>query len=356
MKRIGWPPGERVGKQSAYSQAGVNVDVADEAKKEMGKQLETADRRVLNRVGAFASLFEAKFDGIREPVLVLKAEEPGSKQLLAFQHDRVEGVCFDLVNHLINDVVVMGAKPEVMLDIILCGKFEKDIVLRVVAAIAQACSAQGCSLLGGETSEQPRVLPAGGYMLNASAVGVVEKSRIIDGSKIQTGNRVVALASNGLHTNGYSLVRKLMEEHPAFLEGQIGGESVLDVILRPHYCYYPVLKTLFPEDILLGLAHITGGGIEGNLDRILPEGTAALIDLSQIRVPEIFARIRQFGSVEDADMLRTFNLGVGLAAVVRPEDVSRLVRRSAEFGLDAYDIGEIVAGGQNVRFRGALSW
>jgi phosphoribosylformylglycinamidine cyclo-ligase len=250
----------------------------------------------------------------------------------------------------------MGAKPEVVLDIILCGKFEKDIVLRVVGGIAQACAAQGCSLLGGETSEQPRVLPAGGYMLNATAVGVVEKSRIIDGSKIQTGHRVVALASNGLHTNGYSLVRKLMEEQPAFLEGSVGSETVLDVILRPHYCYYPVLKTLFPEDILLGLAHITGGGIEGNLDRILPAGTAALIDLAKLRVPEIFRRVRQFGAVDDTDMLRTFNMGVGLTAVVKPENVDHLVARCREFSLDAYDIGAIVQGEGNVRFQNSLSW
>jgi phosphoribosylformylglycinamidine cyclo-ligase len=338
----------------SYLKSGVNVDLADQTKKEMADSLHHTDSRVLNRVGAFASLFEARFDGIREPVLVLKAEEPGSKQLLAFQHDRVEGICYDLINHLINDIAVMGAKPEVVLDIILCGKMDKTVVLRIVRAMAEACNAQGAKLVGGETSEQPGVLPAGSFMLNASVVGVVEKADIIDGSKIEVGDAVVSLASNGIHTNGYSLIRKLAEADPDFLKQSCGTESMLEAVLRPHYCYYPVLKTLFPTKKLRGLAHITGGGIQGNLDRILPAGTAADIDLATLRVPEVFWKIQAAGGVSHGDMLKTFNMGVGLTAVVPQTDVAAVIEHCAAAGLYANEIGRIVPGDQTVRFTGEL--
>jgi phosphoribosylformylglycinamidine cyclo-ligase len=338
----------------SYLKSGVNVDLADQTKKEMAESLNHADTRVLNRVGAFASLFEARFDGIREPVLVLKAEEPGSKQLLAFQHDRVEGVCYDLINHLINDIAVMGAKPEVVLDIILCGKMEKSVVLRIVRAMAEACAAQDAKLVGGETSEQPGVLPAGSFMLNASVVGVVEKADIIDGSKIEVGDAVISFASNGIHTNGYSLVRKLAEADGGFLKQPCGAETMLDAVLKPHYCYYPVLRTLFPTKTLRGLAHITGGGIQGNLNRILPAGTSAEIDLSTLRVPEVFRKIQQAGTVNDDDMLKTFNMGVGLTAVVRQSDVAIVLEHCAAAGLDANVVGRIVPGDQTVGFTGKL--
>jgi phosphoribosylformylglycinamidine cyclo-ligase len=343
-----------VDRKLTYQNAGVNISNADDTKKEMVGSMVTKDNRVLNKPGAFASLFVADFPGITNPVLVLKAEEPGSKQQLAFQYGRVNHICADLVNHLVNDIIVMGAKPEVVLDIILCGAIEKEVVLDIVKYLAQACRDQGCSLIGGETSEQPNVLPQGSYMLNASILGVVDREHIIDGSKIKAGDVVLALASNGLHTNGYSLVRKLIEEAVEILEEKVDGETFLDVILRPHKCYYHPLKDCFMLPGLRGLAHITGGGIEGNLNRILPLGMDALIDLGTIEIPAIFSTIQSFGNVDHNEMLRTFNMGVGMTVVADPAIIPKIREHLDQYGCPSFVIGSIAPGNQQVRFQGKL--
>ncbi|HEY2493761.1 MAG TPA: phosphoribosylformylglycinamidine cyclo-ligase [Paenibacillus sp.] len=340
----------------SYAQVGVDIDNADATKKDMQKSLETTDSRVLNKSGAFAALFEAKFDGIENPVLVLKAEEPGSKQLLSFRHNKVSNICYDLINHLVNDIIVMGAKPEAVLDIILCGKIEKEIVVEVVEAISNACRAQDCVLIGGETSEQPKVLPEGSYMLNASILGVVDKHKIIDGSKIVKGDVVIALASNGLHTNGYTLVRTLMDTMPQILDEKVEGDSFLDAILTPHRCYYQNLKELFPKDVIHGLAHITGGGIKGNLNRILPSGLDARIELDKIKTHPIFEIIKRYGNVDDEEMLKTFNMGVGITLVSHPEDATQIIEHLKLTGCNAYIIGEIVDGEQCVEYINQLNY
>jgi len=340
----------------SYEKAGVNIDAADATKRAMAKSLETRDPRVLNRIGAFASLYDASFPEYEHPLLVLKSEEPGSKQNLALQHGRVESICYDLINHLINDVIVMGAKPLSVQDVIVCGKLEKEVVGRLVATMAEACRAQECTLTGGETSEQPGVLEAGLYVLTASAVGVVEKSRIIDGSKIKIDDRVIAVASNGLHTNGYSLVRALMARKPEIMDVKAGGEPFLDAILRPHTAYYQAVKGLFDLPGLHGMAHITGGGIQDNLNRILPADRDAAVDRSLIRVLPIFKVIRDAGGVDDADMLRTFNMGVGLTLVADDAAVEQIRKHLAKKGLDSYVIGEIVAGEKKVVYRNAVRW
>ncbi|MCC7146559.1 MAG: phosphoribosylformylglycinamidine cyclo-ligase [Phycisphaeraceae bacterium] len=344
--------------QLSYEKSGVNIATADATKREMAKSLETTDARVLNRLGAFASLFDGRFPGYEHPVLVLKTEEPGSKQKLALSHGRVESIAQDMIHHLINDIAVMGAKPLSVQDAIICGKLEKEVVKRLVDAMAKACREHGCTLTGGETSEQPGVLEAGGYVLVSSVVGVVEKSRIIDGSAIRQGDVVLAVASNGLHTNGYSLVRALMERRPEILAEKIDGQSFMDAILQPHRCYLKPLVELFdlPKPRLHGLAHITGGGIEGNLNRVLPAGLDAAIDLDKIRVLPLFSLIRRFGAVPDADMLRTFNLGVGLTAVVDPADVETVCGVFRRHGQEAYAIGCIENGNQQVRYRGQMRW
>jgi len=339
-----------------YAGAGVNIRNADETKREMAGSMESDDARILNKPGAFASLFAASFRDVKEPVLVLKAEEPGSKQWLAFQHNQIRSICYDLIHHLVNDIIVMGAKPEVVLDIILCGQLEKETVLEIVQGISEACKEQGCSLIGGETSEQPKVLPAGTYMLNASILGVVDKERIIDGSKIEIGDVVLALPSNGLHTNGYSLVRKLMEEKPEILKETVEGESFLEAILKPHQCYYQMLKGLFGMEELHGLAHITGGGIEGNLNRILPANMSAKVDVGNLRVLPIFGVIKRYGQVPDTDMLRTFNMGVGITMVVKPSALPAVTAHLRQFGCEAYVIGEIVEGNQTVVLEGQLQY
>lgn len=342
--------------QLSYKKAGVDIDVADAVKKVMAKSLETADKRVLNKIGAFASLFEGTFPEYKHPVLVLKTEEPGSKQKLAFQYNRVSSICYDMINHLINDIIAMGAKPLSVQDAIICGKLEKEVVTELVESISQACRKQDCVLIGGETSEQPGVLEAGIYILTASIVGVVEKSKIIDGSKIEEGDSVLAVASNGLHTNGYSLVRALMAQKPEIIKFQVEGESFLEAILKPHKCYYQSFRGLFNLPEIHGIAHITGGGIGGNLNRILPEDLDAVIDLGKIEVLPIFKILKEMGGVKESDMMRTFNIGVGMTIVVKKTALKAVRKHLLKKNCHNYIIGEIAKGKKKVVYRGKLNW
>ena len=338
----------------SYASAGVDIDNADQTKREMARSLETNDARVLNKIGAFATLFDGHFPEYQHPVLVLKSEEPGSKQKLAFAHGHYESVCYDLVNHLINDIIVMGAHPLSMQDVIVCGKLEKDVITRVVDAMAAACRAQECTLTGGETSEQPGVVPAGTYVLTASVVGVAEKSQVIDGSTIRAGDQVLAVASNGLHTNGYTLVRALLDAQPDLAEVDVEGERFLDVILRPHLCYYRAVRDLYTSDSLRGMAHITGGGVRDNLSRVLPVDLDAQIDLGAFEIPAIFRTLHERGQFDPADMVRTFNMGVGLTLVVAADSVEQTIQHLAAHDCRAYPIGEITAGAKKVDYSGQL--
>ncbi len=342
-------------KKLSYQQSGVNRDTENETKAEMAGALKTTDARVLNQIGAFASLYDGAFPGYEHPVLVLKTEEPGTKQLLAFQHDKFESICHDLVNHLVNDCIVMGARPLSIQDCIVCGKVEKEKVVRMVGAFAEAAKNNEATLTGGETSWQPGVIPEGTYILTASIVGVVEKNQIIDGSKIQEGDVVLALASSGVHTNGISLVRKIIEE-TGIVDEKVEGKPFIEAALTPHRAYYKALKGLFGKDGLVGLAHITGGGMQENLNRILPKGLDAKIDLSKIKVLPIFKTLKQFGELEDADMLRTFNMGVGLAAVVKKEFAAEAEEHLKKEGIETYQIGGITPGSQKVEFESSLAW
>jgi len=343
-------------KKLSYKQSGVDRDTENETKEGMASALETADKRVLNKIGAFASLYDGAFPEYEHPILVLKTEEPGTKQLLAFQYDKVESVCHDLVNHLVNDAIVMGARPLSIQDCIICGKVEKEKVLRMVNAFSEAAKNNECTLTGGETSWQPGTIAEGTYVLTASIVGVVEKEKIIDGSKIQEEDAIIALASSGVHTNGISLVRKIMESSPEILEEEIGGKPFIEAVLTPHRPYYNCLKDLFGNDKLVGLAHITGGGMQENLNRILPEGLSAKVDLSSVRILPIFKALKKFGNLEDADMLRTFNMGVGLTAFVRKEFAEEAMAHMKAMGVEAYEIGTIVEGNKTVAFTGELNW
>ena len=340
----------------SYKGAGVDIDVANATKRRMAESLQTSDPRLLNRLGAFAALFEASFPGVQHPVLVLKTEEPGTKQRLAVEHGRYASICFDMINHLVNDTIVMGATPVAVQDAIICGQLEPDVVQEMVKALADACREQECTLTGGETSEQPGVLPAGTYVLTSSMVGVVEKAKIIDGSAIQKGDYLLALASNGLHTNGYSLVRKLIEAQPDIVDRDVAGQSFLDAVLTPHRCYYQAVRGLFDNPDLHGMAHITGGGVAENVNRILPDDLTAQVDLSALRFPPVFKVIREAGQVSDADMLRTFNMGVGLALAASPSAVPAMQKHLKARGYDSLVCGEIVPGHGDVAFRGALNW
>ena len=334
----------------------VNIDLANETKKAMSDALETSNTRVLNKIGAFSSLYDIKFEEYKNPVLVLKTEEPGSKQLIAAQYDKLENVSYDMINHLINDCIVMGARPLTVQDAIICGKMEKDAINKIVHAVSDACKAQGCVLTGGETSEQPGVLQEGTYILTSSIVGIVEKDEIIDGSKIEVGDVVISLESSGIHTNGYTLVRSIMKEYPEVLNERVGGKTFVEAILEPHRCYYNTIKDLFGKGIITGLAHITGGGICENLNRILPANVNAKIDASKYQILDIFKLIKKTGNVDEKEMLRTFNLGVGLTVVAKKDSADEIINYVKAKGVNAYVIGEIVPGNKQVTVEGEFNW
>jgi phosphoribosylformylglycinamidine cyclo-ligase len=339
----------------SYSKAGVDIAYTDTIKREMAKHLETDDRRVLNRMGAFASLYDISFPALKNPVLVLKSEEPGSKQKLAMEYGYTESICHDMINHLVNDIAVMGAKPLAVLDTIVCGNAEKDTIKTLVKGISEACKENECSLVGGETSIQPLVVDSGVYVLTSSIAGIVEKSEIIDGSAIREGDCILAVASNGLHTNGYSLVRLLMDKMPQIKLDKIDGLTFIEQMMKPHTPYYKALKGLFSKNIIHGMAHITGGGIEGNLCRVIPENLSARIDLSKIKVLNIFKYIRQNGNISDEEMLRTFNCGVGLIMVVSERDKEVVMKHINTF-YPCYEIGMIEKGENKIVFDKKIDW
>lgn len=326
----------------SYSKAGIDITYTDTIKKEMSKHLETKDSRVLNGLGPFASLYDIKFPDIENPVLVLKSEEPGSKQKLAMEYGYTESICHDMINHLVNDIVVMGAKPLAVLDTIVCGNAEKDTIKTLVKGVSDACRENECSLVGGETSIQPLVIESGIYVLTSTIAGIAERSRVIDGSAIEAGDAVLAVASNGLHTNGYSLVRLLMDKMPQIKLDKIDGLTFVEQIMKPHTPYYKSIKGLFDKGVIHGMAHITGGGIEGNLRRVIPDGLCAEIDLSKLRILNIFKYIRNIGNISDEEMLRTFNCGVGLCVVVSQQNKAAVIRHIGKF-YDCYEIGAIEA-------------
>lgn len=346
---------ERDAEGLSYSKAGIDIAYTDAIKKEMSEHLETGDRRILNSLGAFASLYDMDFPEIQNPVLVLKSEEPGSKQKLAMEYGYTESICHDMINHLVNDIAVMGARPLAVLDTIVCGNAEKDTIKALVKGISESCRENECLLVGGETSIQPLVVASGVYVLTSSIVGIAERSKVVDGSAIETGDAVLAIASNGLHTNGYSLVRLLMDKMPQIKLDKIDGLTFIEQIMKPHTPYYQAIKGLFDQNILHGMAHITGGGIEGNLCRVIPDGLSARIDLSKIRVLNIFKYIRDSGNISDEEMLRTFNCGVGFILVVLREKKNMVMKHINQF-YDCYEIGNIEKGEYKVAFEQRMNW
>lgn len=339
----------------SYSKAGVDIAYTDAIKREMKKHLDTDDKRVLNGIGPFASLYDIKFASIKNPVLVLKSEEPGSKQKLAMEYGYSESICHDMINHLVNDIVVMGAKPLAVLDTIVCGNAEKYTINSLVKGISEACKENDCSLVGGETSIQPYVIDAGVYVLTSSIAGIVDKSKIIDGSAIKEGDAVIAIASNGLHTNGYSLVRMLMDQKPHIKLDKINGITFIEQIMKPHTPYYKAIKGMFDSNIIHGMAHITGGGIEGNLCRVIPDGLSAEIDLSCIELLDIFKYIRDIGGISDDEMLRTFNCGVGFVLVVPQSEKKSVIDHVTKF-YDCYEMGKVKKGIDKISFKNKLNW
>ena len=340
-----------------YEKSGVDIDKADAMKRGLSETLRTSNQRVLNSVGAFSSLFDLSgFPGISEPVLCLKMEEPGSKQLLAAQHGRLAGVGRDLVNHLINDTVMNGGRPLAILDTIVCGELIGAEVAELIRVMAEAADEQECTLVGGETSEQPRVIDPGTYILSAACIGLVDKSKLITGETISAGDVVYSVASNGVHTNGYTLIRSLLDAQPDLAQVELdSGRSFIDEVLLPHRCYNTPLQTAFDHLQINGLAHITGGGVHDNLRRILPPAVDAQIDLGALQIPEVFRVIQARGDVPRDDMLRTFNCGVGMIFVASEEQAKEAARIFGEHEMASYPIGKIVAGSGQVQCAGQLA-
>lgn len=334
----------------------VDIDVANDTKREMYKILENQNKRALHKMTDFSALYEIDLEGYKNPVLVLKTEEPGSKQLIASEQGKLGGVAYDMINHLINDCICMGATPLTVQDAIICGKINKEDINTIVKAVNDACQKQGCILTGGETSEQPDVIPENTYILTSSIVGVVEKDKIINGSKIKEGDIVLSIESSGIHTNGYTLVRKLMKEYPEILNEKVGDMSFIDAILVPHMCYYSILKDLFKEDVLLGIAHITGGGICENLNRVLPDDLDAEIDISKYNILDIFKVIKKYSKLSDKEMIRTYNLGNGMTLVVNKENKDYVMEHIQKKGVNCREIGIITKGNKTVNIKGEINW
>lgn len=351
----------------SYSRAGIDISYTDAIKKEMAMYLKTDNMRVLNGLGPFASLYDIHFPDIAHPVLVLKSEEPGSKQKLAMEYGYSESICHDMINHLVNDIAVMGAKPLAVLDTIICGNAEKDTIKSLIKGMSDACEENDCTLVGGETSLQPEVVNKGVYILTSSIAGIVSKDNIIDGTEICEGDIVLAVASNGLHTNGYTLIRLLMEKMPQIKLDKIQGETFIEQIMKPHTPYYHAIQSIITPQAeghqicntigneackkdIHGMAHITGGGIEGNLSRIIPDGLCAEIDLAKIKTLPLFRYIKKMGNIDEREMLSTFNCGVGLCIVADKDAAGQVASQMSKY-YDCYGIGKIKAGDRKIAFK-----
>lgn len=334
-----------------YRDAGVDLDAANRAKTKIAELVgATANADTLSGIGAFGGLYRLPKDGAT-PVLAASTDGVGTKLRLAFRTGRHDTVGEDLVNHCVNDILVQGARPLFFLDYLAVGQLDPGVAEQVVSGIARGCRRNGCVLLGGETAEMPDFYPPGEYDLAGTVVGLVEEERILDGAAVRAGDQIIALASSGLHTNGYSLARQVVFERMGLgVEDPFPGEnaSVGDVLLRVHRTYLAALLPLVETGRAHALAHVTGGGITDNLPRVLPPGTAARIDRDTWEVPGVFHVLQEAGGIPEEEMFRVFNMGVGMLAIVPPTDADTVVRELKEAGEKAWIIGEIVVGDGDV--------
>jgi phosphoribosylformylglycinamidine cyclo-ligase len=324
-----------------YKDAGVDIDAGD-ALVERIKPLARSTLRdgVLAGIGGFGALFEVP-RRYKEPVLVSGTDGVGTKLRLAFQLDRHDTVGIDLVAMSVNDILVQGAEPLFFLDYFACGRLRVDTAAAVVAGIAEGCRQAGCALIGGETAEMPSMYPDGEYDLAGFAVGVVEKSRIIDGRTIAAGDAVVALASSGPHSNGYSLVRRIVEVSGADLGSEFGISTLGETLLAPTRIYVRPVLALLQEVTVKGIAHITGGGIVENVPRVLPEGVKAVIHRDSWSLPPVFRWLQAQGRIDDTELHRVFNCGIGMVVVVAQEDAGDAISLLQAAGEQAWIAGTV---------------
>ncbi len=313
-------------KKKAYARAGVDIDLGNRLKRQIQSLVkQTHGPEVLGKMGGFGGLFCANFSEMREPILVASIDSVGTKLKIAFATDKHDTVGIDLVNHCVDDIAVLGARPLFFLDYIGCERLEPRVFEQLLRGFARACRSAGCALLGGETAQMPGMYRKSEYDLAGCIVGIVERSKIIDGRRIRPGDAILGLQSNGLHTNGYSLAREILLRKMRLKVGSrlpgssntVGGE-----LLRVHKNYQPLLAKI-PSGVIKGLAHITGGGLIDNLPRILPPNCGAVIEAKSWKVPRIFQILQQNGKIDLREMYQVFNMGIGMAAVVAEHNADR---------------------------------
>lgn len=335
-------------KPATYADAGVNIDAANRATEKI-KQLarQTFNARTLSDIGSFGGMFDGAFPNLREPVLVASADGVGTKLKIAFATGVHNTIGRDLVNHCVNDILVQGARPLFFLDYIATGKLSPDTITSIIEGVTGGCRDNGCVLLGGETAEMPGFYADGEYDVAGFIVGVVDRAKVIDGGSIAAGDVVLGLPSAGLHTNGYSLARKLFFETARYAPdtfvpelGQTAGET----LLQTHLSYLPVLGPLLDAGVIKGLAHITGGGLLENIPRILSDGTSVEIKRGSWPVLPVFTLMQRLGNIDEAEMFRTFNMGVGMIIICSAGDASSIRARMKS----CYEVGRVTNGDKTV--------
>jgi phosphoribosylformylglycinamidine cyclo-ligase len=325
----------------SYRDAGVDIDAGDalvDRIKPLAKK--TMREGVLAGIGGFGALFEIP-KRYQEPILVSGTDGVGTKLKLAFEWNAHETIGQDLVAMSVNDILVQGAESLFFLDYFACGKLSVDTATTVIAGIAKGCELAGCALIGGETAEMPGMYPPGEYDLAGFAVGVVEKSKIIDGSNIRPGDAIIGIASSGAHSNGYSLIRKIIERAGAKPSEIIGGKTLQEWVMAPTQIYVKQLLNVMSHHSLKGLAHITGGGLVDNIPRVLPENTQAVLRRDSWTMPPLFRWLQMKGGVADAEMVRVFNCGIGMVVVVDQQEAKAVITSIEQQGLNAWLLGDI---------------
>jgi phosphoribosylformylglycinamidine cyclo-ligase len=338
----------------AYRDAGVDIDAQDEALRRVRKLVSgTFTRGVLSDVGSFGGLFRPDIEGLEEPVLVASADGVGTKLMVARMAGDYSTVGRDLVNHCVNDILVQGARPLFFLDYVGAGVLEPAAMEQLVGGVAAACRECGCALLGGETAEMPGFYQAGDYELVGFIVGLVDRPAILDGGRVAPRDLILGLASSGLHTNGYSLARKVFFEQLGLgfgdpIPGAADRRSVGDLLLEPHRSYLAAVEPLLAHSGVHALAHVTGGGLTDNLPRILPASTHAAIRVGSWEVPELFHLLQEHGGIGTEEMFRVFNMGIGFTLVVDPAAAAEVLRALRGAGVRGIPIGTVQEGGSGV--------
>ena len=339
-------------KSESYAAAGVDITAGYKAVELMKKHIaRTMIKGTCSDVGGFGGLFELDLEGITKPVLVSGTDGVGTKLKIAFLMDKHDTVGIDCVAMCVNDIICSGAKPLFFLDYIACGKNVPERIADIVKGVCEGCIQSGAALIGGETAEMPGFYPVDEYDLAGYCTGIVDKSKIIDNQTMKAGDIVIALPSSGVHSNGFSLVRKVFDVENADLKtpvAELGGKSIGETLLTPTRIYVKPVLALLEQVQVKGISHITGGGFYENIPRSIPEGLGAKIDKSAVRILPIFDLIAKTGNISERDMFNTFNMGVGMSIVVAKEDADKALAILKENGEDAYIIGEIVESEQKV--------